>query len=300
MRWSMQLGRAVAVQSLLSLSLAAQDLIAPTAIIVRTRPSAQSVTGEHDSKPDIHGFDGSGVNFAAGDKRQTNVETKVLTGRFFGPLTCEAKAGDAEEKCSATTLFSFEINSYIVDAGGQQVVALKEYLMSSKGAPLSLRIPLDWSFFRRLNFNTYHPGHDNLPQSWLAGKFLLDARLIPLRLASGTSEYNYSALASAALEGHLAFEAFGSPGTMFFTLAPSFGFALGDSLRAALLPPGAVLTGGVWSLAYSGGYQFGGPDGTAFRFGGAVALKDLRGGKGQITVGVRKALSALTPSPRNP
>lgn len=298
MRIAASIARALA-GSILSLcavaSASAQDVITPTGSFIRP---ASAALGRQSTKPSFDAFGGSGAAFATGKKQQTNVETKVVRGRFFGPLECKPLPNDrTKEECTATTLFSLELNSYIVDAAGQELIALKEYIMSAKGSPLALRLP-DLPLFRRLNRSTYKPGHDDLPQSWVAGQFAFDGRLIPSRLSSGDGQINLTAQASYAVELHGALELGDMPGTVFLTLSPSINYMIGDSLVAALLPVGARKSNFLGAIAYAGGYQLGGPDGTAVRFSGSVSFKELRDGRGQVTVGLRKALSALTPQPK--
>ncbi len=262
------------------------------------RPATVSLSDrpEGSPSPGVEGFGGTGFSFWPGDANKFSLETKALRGKIFGRLRCVSDPKDsAQEICTPTTLFSFEINTYIDHTPGQEVSSLKAYLFSAKGSPLSLRIPFEWEAVKSLSFSTHVLNHDDLPQSWMAGEPRAEYRLIPFTGSNRSTEFGHDFQLSYAMEMHANFEVDLAPGTAYLALVPSVGYMLSDSLAAAARPDSTRVKRLHAGIGYSIGYQFGGGKGASAKFSGSYALSEVRGSRWQLALGMSKALSSLLP-----
>lgn len=227
---------------------------------------------------------GTSITGSLGRGGQADVSTQAIRFGIYGKPTCTEANGVST--CEKHLVFSARIDSHIVDAFGQPATAIKQYILSDRGSPLTLTLPPNLPV---LSFSTQVPGTD-VPQSYAAGQLSASARLVPFRLGDGSISNNGSLSIGYSLEGHVALRIGDVDGTVFGLATPSFSYVLGDSLQTAISATGRPLSR-VAGLSYRVGYQFG--TGTAVTATGNFAFTSLRDGRRQLSLALNQALGAI-------
>jgi hypothetical protein len=238
------------------------------------------VAGTDDRRVLTDFAQGTSITGSFGQAAQADVATQAIRIGVYGKAAC------ADTTCVKHLWFSATVNAHIVDAFGESATAIKQYVLSDKGAPLTLSLPSNVPI---LTFSTATPSA-GVTESYAAGQLTGSARLIPVRLGGGSLVNNGSLSIGYSLEVHGAFTVNGVDGSAFALLTPSYSYLLGDSLQSAISAtpqPRSSVAG----LSYRVGYQFG--TGTAISATGSYAFTSLRDGRRQLSLAFNQALGAI-------
>ena len=223
---------------------------------------------------------GTTITGAFGKTSQADVSTRAIRVGVYGKAAC------ADTTCVKHLWFSFDIDSHIVDAFGASAAALKQYVLSDRGSPLTLSLPTNLPL---LTFSTATPS-TTVPESYVAGQLIGSARLIPVRLGGGSLVNNGSFSVGYSFESHFAFSINDRDGSAFAVLTPSYSYIVGDSLQLALSSTTQPRSS-VGGLSYRVGYQFG--SGTAVSASGNYSFTSIRDGRRQLSLALNQALGAI-------
>jgi len=190
-------------------------------------------------------FFGSGaLGFWPSKSAGFDIETAAIALKVFGRPT-RIEDGDSI-RFEETIAFELYIDSYIVDAASDLPQAIKDYVISKKGSPVSLRYP----------FGYWSSREGDVRQFWAAGQAYGSVRAIPL------GESGFDRMAGSASIGYtqainIDFAAQGEPGNIFMELTGNGNVPFGSGIRSSLF--GADSDGRyVFGLDYRIGVSLGG------------------------------------------
>jgi hypothetical protein len=269
---------------LLSGSALAQPAI-PT--VFRPVP-AVAVAGSQDKpKPDALSFAEAGTMIPTSSDGKFGGAANVFTLRTYGrPAGCEAGA------CRETVGFELSIDSNVVYAVGESVDAIREYVVSKKGSPLSMSFP----------FRTWTNKLGAVKQTYTKFQPYATARWIPL---SGADKTNSGALAIGfTTELHIDADVIGEDtngdnqndtvlytGFFFVSASPSASLLLGDELKT-LVYKDASRHDYTWGVDVRAGYSFRGTQPLSLTVNVTVSPKGFSESHTSLGVSLTKALGA--------
>jgi hypothetical protein len=219
-------------------------------------------------------FSRGGLGMGLGSSPKVNLETSAYQLAVYGTPdeTTDANGNKTYVERIAFQLF---IDTYVIDALGDPVRSVKEYLFSKKGSPVALRVPaLGWSTKK-----------GDVSQFWAAGEFNVGARLIPLNASDGESfKPTGSGTVSYTQQVSIDWKLNETPGNIFIELTPSYNFVIGDDLKAALAPVGGEQKAMEGGLDYRFGYKFGSTNPRAISITGTRSFRELRGTRNLLSL----------------
>lgn len=268
----------------------AQVAIAPSPLVVpytlpdSLRSQIDRARAEANAGPAPRDFfQGTAVSGAVGKFGQLAVATKAVRIGIYGKPQCDNTK--VPTTCTKRVAYQFEIQSQVVDALNESVAALKQYLLSDKGSPLTLHLP-SIRPLSAFDFNTNKIS--SVPQSWTAGALSASVRYIPVRDTSNDIVSAASAAIHYTLEAHLRGDVGGVDGTTFAVLTPSINWPLGRALKTQIVDGNVSRIVGV---SYQVGYQFG--TANAVSASGTYSFKSLKDGRRQLNLAFARVLGAL-------
>lgn len=189
--------------------------------------------------------------------------------------------------CIESYWFKIAVNANVVNAASNAAYAIREYLFSQNGSPLSLSIPV----------HTWTTQQNTDRQTWASFSPVGSARLIPVtgNSSSGTSS-STSPNSSLTGGGSLSFGGTGAlniefnatdpgsdpngtettyPGTLYFSITPSISATMGGPLKAAIFQQSAI-SNWTWGGDFRAGYQFRSAQPVSLGISGTFSAKGLK------------------------
>lgn len=250
-------------------------------------PGGELLLSESEGPKPRDFFQGTGFSGAVGKNGQLAVSTKALRVGVYGTPNC--KTVNDVDTCTVRIVYQFDLESQIVDAVDRSTAALKQYVLSDRGSPLTLKLPakgvpgLGWT-----TFNTRKGAVEQQP--WSAGALAATLRYIPVRNQNNAISSGANFTAQYTFEQHLWANVGGVDGTAYFVLTPSINVLVGTELRTQVSEVGSHLST-IMGLSYQAGYQFG--TSNAVSVSGTYSFAAMRDGRRQISVGLTRVLGAL-------
>jgi hypothetical protein len=175
-----------------------------------------------------------------------DVSTEALSFQVYGP----AKKVEEDDSVhyEETVAFELYVDSYVVDALVANAQAVKEYLVSKKGSPISARIPLSFTY--------WNTRKGDVKQFWSGGEAYGSLRAVPL------GEQGFEKIGGALNLGYtqtinIDFSGQGKAGNVFIEATANGALPFGSGMSAAVFGASSdqKVTAG---LDYRVGVTFGG------------------------------------------
>ena len=189
--------------------------------------------------------------------------------------------------CTPHIVFSPTISSSVVDAVTTSVSALRDYLLSQSGAPLTARVGWVQGDTRR----------GDVRQSWFAYEGSASLRALPVTGTSGHFQTAGALTASATFQANLDFDvakidhdgATVYPGSAYVSVSPTAALPIGGDVRAAIFA-GAHPTTLVLGLDYRVGFQLKGPKPWSFSAVGTWGTVGFKAAQSSLGLAVSKVV----------
>ena len=244
-------------------------------------------------------FSTGNVMIPTGNSSQFAASSRVYSLSVLGGAKCTPSGNGLQKTCVAHYLFTAAVDANVVNAVNDQATALREYLFSQNGSPISLSFPS----------RTWTTKKGDVRQSWLAGSLSGSGRLIPVTGTKSTVNQNSSNPINLTGGGSVSFGGTGQvniefdatepgsdpngtdtvyPGTLYFSISPSISALAGGPLKAAVFQ-GSPPSSWTWGGDFRAGFEFKGQKPISFGITGTFS------GKGVTTSdkGVALSLSKL-------
>lgn len=218
-------------------------------------------------------FPEAGIGIWPFENPRFNLESKVYSLRVFG-RPAESTNSDGSKKYEERVAFELIVNTYIVDALGSSARALKEYVLSKKGSPLSLSLPAWYWNTRR----------GDVRQFWMAGQPYFTARLLPLTNANDDLRLNGTLGAGYTQQVNIDFDVDKSPASLFLEVSGAANLLIGSDVTDVIYATTSSTGKFIFGLDFRVGYRFGGEHSKYFSITGTQALKKLRDSKSLLNL----------------
>ena len=173
-------------------------------------------------------FSSGGVTLPYVGGAEVSGSSELYSLKVFGGAKQDGHGG-----YTSNVIFSASLESNVVNAVKDPVVALREYLLSTKGSPVSLAFTSS-----KMSWSSYQP--TNVQQSWLDFQPYVTARIVPVN--GSTASYGAAVTAGFTVQFNIEIEAEESgangttvfPGTIVLSVSPSLVGPIGSNLQAAV------------------------------------------------------------------
>ncbi len=160
-----------------------------------------------------------------------------------------------------------DINTHVIDAFGDEIGALKEYIFSKKGSPLSLST----------SFKPWSNRRGEVKQRWYAAQGDVAVKMIPLPNGASDFQPRLAAGLGGTFEVHNDFDAGSDPGNLFIVLSPSINYLAGQGIDEVIATDPASATRFLAGMDFRIGVDLGGERPLSLGVSGTASFKKLRG-----------------------
>jgi hypothetical protein len=258
--------------------------------------------------PQTQAFSRGGVTLPTSSSSQYGASSRVFMVSVYGIPKCTTPSG-GQQTCVSTYWFRASLDSNVVNSVDDAAGAIREYLFSQNGSPISLSIPSH-------TWTTQKPQVDR--QSWFAASFFGSGRLIPVN-NNGSGSTNNSSNTPSSLGGltgggaltvggtgqaNIEFDATdpGSdpsgkdttyPGTLYFSFSPSVSVLAGAPLKTAIFQ-GRKTSSWTWGGDFRAGFQFKGKQPISLAVTGTFSAKGLTTSSNGVALSLSKLFGGGT------
>lgn len=265
-----------------------QALIQPT---VFTRSPKQSLVAAGEpipgEEPQQGFFSTADLTLPVYDKSQFGASSRVYTLSVLGAPKC-TPGPNGQETCVSQYWFKLSVDANVVSAVSGEVSAVREYIFSQKGSPLSVSLPV----------HTWTTKKGTVRQSWLAFSPSGSARLIPVSTPASNLSGGGTLSIGGTGEAHIEFDEtepgtdpsgtdMTYPGTLYLSVTPTFAATLGGTLNSTVfqtVAPGHW----IWGGEYRVGFQFQGKKPISLAITGTYSAKGLTASKNGVAISLSK------------
>jgi hypothetical protein len=253
-------------------------------------PGAPAPPPPTREEPKSQLFSTADISTPASNNSQFGVSSRVYSLRVYGLPKC-----DSAGTCVATTWFDFSVDANVVSAVQNQVSAVREYILSRKGSPLALSLPL----------RAFTTKKGDVRQSWFAFQPYVSGRFVPV--TTGTNKISGGGAVSAGGTGEVHFEFDATepgsggesatyPGTLFLSVTPTVAGAFGKNLQSLIFEPGVassrVSQHFLWGGEYRVGFQFKGKRPISLGITGTYSVRGFTKSHNGIAISLSKLLGS--------
>ena len=130
----------IGVLTVLNYGIASGQALVQPGVFTRAAGARTFAPGKTDNTTTGFFSDASLVLAPFGDSRQFAAGSQIFSLKVLGNPKC-TDMGDKTEICVERVWFKTTIDTNIVQADGSEMAAVREYVLSRKGSPLSISVP---------------------------------------------------------------------------------------------------------------------------------------------------------------
>lgn len=234
-------------------------------------------------------FTGASLTLQPYSDAEFGATTSLYRIDFLGAAHCvKPDPSKPDQVCTPHVAVSLQLSSNVVDAVKTTVSSLRDYLISHKGAPLTLT-------GTALQGTTKN---SDARQSWLAYRIDASLRAIPGTNQTGGFEPGGALTMSAGLQANIEFNATTKtdagetqyPGTLVFVLIPTGSLPIGNAVRREVFA-GTTRTLFVGGVDYRVGFTFQGEKPISLSAIGTFGAHGFKGFQNSVGLALSKALA---------